>query len=386
MYIFLSLKYLVNLLICLSGNLLGRESIKMKLVSRERLILRKSFLLIVFPAICNFFTVNASDIDKDPCFFRLITQDKRKIYVIGSIHVSPLEDTLSKPAHNEFVRITMEEKPFLFVEHELDNKDALKILERGEELKDKKNWKDTVIKREHTSLLKDVILIAPNQPSTITIEKLLDIDPWLAAPILSCHANCYFYPHFGGTEYNLEIKPEWKDCWAGILSLEGAGHYSLLEQCADTDRHHNIEWIKKTLYKLVLIKSSLRDPGESKDTLEQQVIQTEKENANVAMRELLAEAKRRHVKKGWEVVNFSDLNAIPSSVFLRNESWPKPITTKLSSLNMEDAPNSFVIICGDGHLAGIAKDKSFLSYLIKAINPKSVDRFIDSSQSWKSVF
>ena len=99
-------------------------------------------------------------------------------------------------------------------------------------------------------MLDDMILIDENTLSPIQLKEIFDIHMWLAAPILSTHTNCLFYPNFGGTEYNLEYKPEWKNAWSKIQFLEGSEHFELLKKRSDVDYNDNLKWVEGSLKRL----------------------------------------------------------------------------------------------------------------------------------------
>lgn len=339
------------------------------------------YLLLCFPVLASF-----NHNDEDPCFFRITAKDERKIYVLGSVHYIKIEDIFPTPAIEELKRVAKEEHPTLFTEHALSNKHAFQIIESDKQaVQAKQDWASSVVSSEYNSLMDQRLYTDFGILSEYKISDILKIEPWLAAPILSTHASIIFYPNFGGTEYNLENNETWRSCWFSTKYLEGSEHYNLLKNVALLDRQHNLNWIKNSFYRLFLMKSILQDLGDvSSDPLELEVLKTEKETALENMTKLLEGIKLRFKTRGWMSVNSSS-NTIPESAIARNELWSNLIC-RLSHTSIKEDPHPYVIIVGDGHLAGFGEDKSFFSFLIKGMDPKKVERFINHSKSWKSVF
>lgn len=84
----------------------------------------------------------------------------------------------------------------------------------------------------------------------------------------------------------------------------------------------------------------------------------------------------------WKSVKSSS-QSFPRSVIARNHLWPDFIISKLSPTSLEQEPQPYVTVVGDGHLAG---DDSFISLLITAIKPQSVERFVNQIKSWKKLY
>lgn len=337
-------------------------------------------LLIISLLFCS--PILASDIDReeDPCYFRVTAQDGRRIYVLGSIHSIKIEDAFPKEALEEFRRIATEEHPVLFTEHVLSNKHALQIIESEKNaVQAKQDWSSSIITREYHSLLSQKLFIEVGGISEYTVGDMLKIEPWLAAPILSTHAGIIVYPNFGGTEYNLETDEIWKNCWSKVCYLEGPEHYDLLKKASVQDAQFTLGWIKSIFDKLLLANSILVKPQGNEGSLELAVLESEKETATMNMTKLLEGAKMRFKVRGWKSVKSSS-QSFPRSVIARNHLWSDFIINRLSHTSLEQEPQPYVIVVGDGHLAG---DDSFFSLLITAIKPQSVERFINQSKSWK---
>lgn len=338
------------------------------------------FIILVTCVPCSF--ASSYDEEPDSCFFRITTKESRKIYVLGSAHSIKVKDSFSEPVIEELTKIATIEKPYLYTEHKINNADALTLINDANVIL---NWSSQVLSSNHDSLLDDTIYIEAGNPSTTTIKDLFKLEPWLAASILSTHTGILFYPNFGGTEHELEHNEPWKNCWSNIGYLEGPEHYELLKSAAKLEHEHNKKWIQSSLSKLLLIKSILRNPNDGVDEQSQQKLQKEKETSLQDMKVLLSNSKSSFRSQGWEVVNYNGIG-IPSSVFLRNQLWVDNLMKALSqsSINKDNTP--VLIVVGNGHLAAIEVEKSFLFLLSKALNTQNIDRFINITKKWRSVF
>ena len=226
------------------------------IVKNKILLIILVHLLFCFPVLTSF-----ADRDEDPCFFRVTTQNERKIYVLGSVHSIKIEDVFSVPALEELRKVANEENPILFTEHILSNQAAFQIIDTcRDEVRAKRNWSSSVISEEYESLTDQPLYTAVGRFSQYRIRDIFEFEPWLAAPILSTHAGIIFYPNFGGTEYNLESDEFWRSCWSSICYLEGPEHYDLLKEAAPREGQHNLDWIRSTFNKLLLMKSILQNP------------------------------------------------------------------------------------------------------------------------------
>lgn len=332
-----------------------------------------------------FFCVSVSamdykkEIQEDPCFFKIKDSLKdRNIYVLGSAHVLPLEDSLSPKALDELQKIAKEEKPILLTEHSISNRHALSLL-------DKMEVQDSPNLEEYKFLLDDKVLVTPKEESNKSIRDLFQYPGWIVAPILSTHYGSLFYPNFGGTEYALENDNKWQKHWSNVQYLEGVDHYDILKNNNNLDKKHNELWIRKTLEKLSYINPilgrswALKDYDKFKNAEERNdFLVLEKEGCVKSTNSILDNTRKNYLSTGWECIYFEDFEYIPQSAFERNKLWAKNFDL------LDDKKSNYLFVVGNGHLAGYTKKVSFLYYLQDLFKEK-LERFVNQSSSWEET-
>lgn len=301
---------------------------------------------------------------KDPPFFRLITDNEREIYILGSPHTVPLGKLLSDSTIKELIRISGE-KTILYTEHDTTNEVTFKYLQ------DPENRISEEIIKEHGNLIniiedeeqkKDFIKIIGNKiylnisdKSGFSYEQILNAKLWLAAPIFGAHSNILHYREFGGLETELQYHVDWKNRWGEVRYLESQEEaIQILKNNKNEDGNHSIKWFGNSILEILKFESMGKE----------------------IRNKLFAYDMKKSIENySWEVIKYKYTEEIPISAIKRNKLWVNVILQKLK----EEVKMPLLIVIGDGHLVG---NESFLSLLNTSLKCEKVERFVQNV-GWK---
>lgn len=311
---------------------------------------------------------------QDPPFFLLQENKGRPIYILGSQHYIPLDNLFSEKVIAELHRIA-DQKVILYTEHEVSNEKTLQCLETqkkyesGDLLKWVENKTDfsdfpkiTDINnskycREELKTQKVLLKLIDGtaiKVSETSLEEVFNKAPlWLGAVILGTHSGIMSYNKFGGPELDLINGKEWQEKWSEINYLEGLSDVlEIMQKNSKQDAPHNIDWIKKSLQKIVGFNTK-----------------------NESFYEKLKKDMTEGIEAfSWNCITISSEKA-PKSAFARNQLWVNVIEEKLKT---SEAP--ILIAVGNGHLLGIDEGFSLIGLLMARLGISKLYRYTNNGE------
>lgn len=312
----------------------------------------------------------------DPSLFRLITEDGREIYILGSPHLVPLEMLLSPITIKELATLA-EKHAILYTEHEIANIIPLEYFNNHENLNSSAiPYGALGISLEVFNKIKSIQIYLNlthegiPQNSNVSIEQLLYAHSWLLANILGTHAGILSYHKFGGADYALLYDPIWKEKWGDIRYLETSPDViKIIKKHHQNTSDTNMESVRKsttTIVNFITLKEFENEP-EFKEMLE-----------NGLTEELKSMSKRY----SWQAIEFGNRSKIPESAIERSKHWAEVIKIEVNG-NKEDL-RPILIVVGNAHLAGFYKKFSFLSFLLEKIGIYQILRLTNEGK-WVNI-
>ncbi|MGV8964337.1 MAG: hypothetical protein ACOH2V_13295 [Candidatus Saccharimonadaceae bacterium] len=286
---------------------------------------------------------------KDPPFFK-ITVEGKVIYILGALHGIPVQTALPPQAFNKLHEIVVTshetEKTILLLEHSATNEINLSVGNReSAKIGMTKSW---VMPQHHQHYLTENnkkefmrinshnIFIDMEHVSDLPVRTLIELDPWLSAPILQIHVGVLMKKKFGGFEHDLETSEFWKPHWKAIHFLED--HQTVLDLAKEKAQDiykDNLEWINGCLGLSVIESTYDTNPHIKKDFIVDHLQQI------------------NHYL--WSHINDTDRYELSIA---RNHSW---VIKTQDKLRRDD--NIFLLVMGTAHLSG---QENFLFLLLNS--------------------